>query len=65
MSLSQIRTKLESLVGPASSIPFWAINTRLVLRTGVDLRNIRAEQDKKPELEAEVRKALADLGYSV
>lgn len=41
------------------------INTRVFLRTGVNLKEIRPDQSARPELVGSVLKALAELGYTL
>jgi len=39
------------------------INTRVLLRTGVNLRVIDPDKDRNPEVVEQVLRALADFGY--
>jgi hypothetical protein len=39
------------------------INTRVLLRTGVNLRMIDPQKDRNPEVVAHVLSTLADFGY--
>lgn len=47
----------------ANDAMFTLVNTRLMLRTGVDLKSIDPVQERKPELVAEVIEALKKMGY--
>jgi len=61
-TLEQIRTRLTSnLNNPAM---FSLINTRLILRTGIDLGEIRAG-DNIPEKVERVLSALKAMGFAV
>lgn len=41
------------------------LNTRVLLQTGVNLRNIRPEEDQDPQTVAKVSEVLRKLGISV
>jgi hypothetical protein len=43
---------------------FTAVSTRVLLRTGVSLREPRPDQDRDPALVTKVRDALAEMGYA-
>ena len=62
-SLAEIRSTLESALG--SSALFSLVNTRIVLKTGVDLAQIREGEDHSGESVAKVLTALQGMGYSV
>jgi hypothetical protein len=64
-TLLEIRQKLEAKVGKVDTIPFWAVNTRLFLRTGVDLKSYDPAQGSDPEVVKNVESALAALGYKL
>jgi hypothetical protein len=52
----------KQLANPTS---FGALNTRVLLRTGINLRSPRPEQDNDRAAVEKVQKALADLGYRI
>jgi hypothetical protein len=61
-SLGEIRKVLSAaLANPAM---FSLVNTRLILRTGVDLSDIKVADDRNPAAIAKVVTALKALGYS-
>ncbi|RSM68069.1 hypothetical protein DMB66_14235 [Actinoplanes sp. ATCC 53533] len=60
-SLADLAARLEKKIGNAASTS--AISTRLILRTGVNLRQPRPEQANDPAVVEKVRVALADMGY--
>ncbi len=61
-SLSQIQRTLLSALG--SQAMFSLVNTRLILRTGVDLASIVPAQDADAALVTKVLTALQAMGYS-
>jgi hypothetical protein len=61
-SIAQLASMLEKKAGSAASAS--AISTRLILRTGVNLRQPRPEQANDPAVVEKVRAALADMGYA-
>lgn len=61
-SLSQIQRTLLSALG--SQAMFSLVNTRLILRTGVDLASIAPAQDADVALVTKVLTALQAMGYS-
>jgi hypothetical protein len=62
-TLEQIRTRLTTtLKNPAM---FSLINTRLILRTGVDLGEIKSADNLIPEKIEKVLSALQAMGFSV
>ena len=62
-SLVEIRVSLESALG--SPALFALVNTRIVLKTGVDLGKIRDGENQSEESVAKVLTALQGMGYSV
>jgi hypothetical protein len=62
-SIRELGSRLENtLNNPAS---YRAVCTRLLLRTGVNVREPRPEQDRDSALVAKVHKELADMGYQL
>ncbi len=62
-TLSDMAAHLQQqLDNPAK---FSAVSTRVLLRTGVSLREPRADQQRDQALLGKVRDALADMGYRV
>jgi hypothetical protein len=59
-TLSHLAAKLQQSMTEAN---FAFVNTRVVLRTGVNLRNIRADHNDDPAVLERVRHVLAALGY--
>ena len=59
-SLDRIRGALEALV--KTPVAFTCMNTRLILRTGVNLKTFTLVQNYDAETVAKVREALADMG---
>lgn len=55
-SLEELRTRLQVRF-PVVAV-FTAINTRLIISTGVNLKKIRPEENHNPRLVAEVGEAL-------
>jgi hypothetical protein len=66
-TLVGIRAALEKrLAGElTASALFTSLNTRLILRTGVNLKMIRPEQNDDRELVSRVREALSAMGFGV
>ncbi len=62
-SLDRIRRALTSSLSNPSM--FGLINTRLILRTGVDLAGLHSELNNNPEAVSRVLKALSEMGYSL
>jgi len=62
-NLNEVRRELEKRIGAAESIPFWAVNTRVFLRTGVDLKDLKPQQVNDVALVGKVVQCLAELGY--
>jgi hypothetical protein len=62
-SLRQVEKTLRALLG--NDAMFSLVNTRLMLRTGVDLKSIEAAQDGKAELLKQVIQALEKMGYAL
>jgi hypothetical protein len=60
-SLEEIRVKLLGLVGSDARLSL--INTRVMLRTGINLVTVRPGQTREDV--DKVVKALSDMGYSV
>jgi hypothetical protein len=61
MGLTDLATRLQQqLNNPAS---FSAVITRVLLRTGVSLRNPKPEQAGDPATVAKVAGVLAEMGY--
>lgn len=58
-SLEELRTKLRAKF-PVAAV-FTAINTRLIIATGVNLKKIDADQNRDPRLLAEVSEALRKM----
>lgn len=62
-SLVDLASRLRaSLDGPTI---FTCINTRLILQTGVNLKQISSEQDRDPSVIRKVEAALANMGVSL
>lgn len=61
-SLQQVSTTLKAAL--ASDALFGLINTRLTLRTGVDLTRFSPQEDVDAALVARVLETLATLGFS-
>ncbi|MDQ3266862.1 MAG: hypothetical protein M3Y59_24955 [Myxococcota bacterium] len=61
-TLNQIQRTLLSALG--SQAMFSLVNTRLILRTGVDLASIAPAQDVDAALVTKVLGALQAMGYS-
>jgi len=62
-SLQDLARLLEKQLGSPAS--FAAVSTRLMLRTGVNLRQPRPEQLGDRAIAEKVRAALADMGYAL
>jgi hypothetical protein len=62
-SVQDLAALLEKKVGNAASVT--AISTRVMLRTGVSLRQPRPEQASDPAVVQKVRAALAEMGYAI
>lgn len=61
-SLKEIETTLRAALGSESM--FGLVNTRITLKTGVDLNGIKAFDDRNTEKVGKVIAALESLGYS-
>lgn len=61
-SIKDLASMLEKKAGNPAS--FGAISTRLLLRTGVNLREPRPDQVADRAVVEKVRAALADMGYA-
>lgn len=61
-SLNEIQTTLSAALGSEALVQL--VNTRITLRTGVDLRTIQNQDNLNPELVAKVIEALTALGFS-
>ena len=61
-SLVEIREILTKALGNPAL--FSLVNTRIILKTGVDLANIRDDDDKSAEPVAKVLSCLDSMGYS-
>jgi hypothetical protein len=64
LSLSQVRARLEGVLGSNKAL-FSLINTRLILRTGVDLGDVSPSDSFNPQKVAVVISALKSMGYSI
>jgi len=62
-SLADLAARLEKKIGNAASTS--AISTRLILRTGINLRQPRPEHANDPAVVEKLRAALADMGYAL
>lgn len=62
-SLREIFTALRASLNDEALLSL--LNTRLIIRTGVDLRVIDPSQDSDPATLKKVADALAKLGFSV
>lgn len=60
LDLDELATTLLDMVGPAAFAP---LSTRVLLRTGVNLRRLRPDQVADAAALAKVVAALADMGY--
>ena len=58
--LSQLSLRLQQVVGDAH---FAFINTRVVLRTGVNLRQVHPSQEDDEGLLERVKQVLREMGY--
>ena len=61
MSLGQIRTRLQANLG--NPVMFSLVNTRLMLRTGVDLGLIAPGDEQNAVKVSSVLTALKNMGY--
>jgi hypothetical protein len=61
-TLRQVEQSLRTILG--NDAMFSLVNTRLMLRTGVDLKGIDPAQDSRSELLKQVIQALEKMGYS-
>jgi hypothetical protein len=62
-SLDQIKKQLTVSLGNPGL--FSLVNTRLILRTGVDLGDIRPENNRNPEAITKVLGVLTAMGYGL
>ena len=62
-SLRQIEQSLRALLN--NDAMFTLVNTRVMLRTGVDLKGIGAADDVSAELVKQVMQVLEKMGYSL
>ena len=62
-SLEQVRKTLSAMLN--NQILFSLVNTRVILRTGVDLVAIKEQEDRDPESVARVLAALKAMGYAL
>jgi hypothetical protein len=63
LDLERIRNGLLSQLGSDSKFSF--INTRLILKTGISLRDYTREEARDPVVVARVVVALAEQGYNL
>jgi hypothetical protein len=61
-SLTEIKNTLDAALG--SPALFQLVNTRITLKTGVDLASIRATDDESRESVEKVLGALSSMGYT-
>jgi hypothetical protein len=61
-SLGEICSTLTLALG--SPALFTLVNTRIVLKTGIDLSQIRDDEDTSPDSVSRVLSALESMGYS-
>jgi hypothetical protein len=61
-SLKDIQSTLQKALG--SPAMFSLVNTRLMLRTGVDLNSIKPPEDRDQAVVTKVLSALDAMGYS-
>lgn len=59
-SLLDVAARLEQYLGSANMRP---VSTRLLLRTGVDIRTPRPEQNNDAGLVTKIRNTLTEMGY--
>lgn len=62
-SLTDLAERLEKQVGNPAG--FMAVSTRVLLRTGVNLRAPKPEQNTDGEVLARIQAVLAEMGYRV
>jgi hypothetical protein len=62
LSLDGIKSELITQLRSDSKFSF--VNTRLILRTGINLRSYRAEEAGDPKVVAKVLGALTDQGFT-
>jgi hypothetical protein len=62
-TVKDLGSRLEKTLNNQAS--FRAVCTRLLLRTGVNLREPRPDQDRDSALVAKVHKELTDMGYKL
>lgn len=63
MGLTQIKNSLETQVG--SPVAFSSVIIRVMLKTGVNLKEIKPDQDKDPVTITKVKTFVGTLGYQV
>ena len=63
-NLNEVRLSIFESLG-AHKLSFGPISTRVLLRTGVNLMEIRSDQDSDPECVRKAIDALADMGYEL
>jgi hypothetical protein len=61
--LNQVREALTRLLNDDGK--FSIVNSRLILRTGVNLRSISPDQDRNASVVNKVLQALAEMGYEL
>jgi hypothetical protein len=63
LDLERIRSKLAAQLGSDSKFSF--VNTRLILKTGISLRDYKPEEARDPAVIAKVVDALAEQGFKL
>jgi hypothetical protein len=62
-TLEEICTAVQGLAG--NDVRFSLVNVRVMLRTGINLKVIKREQNANPRAVRDVLSALNDLGYAL
>lgn len=63
LDLERIRNKLVAQLGSDSKFSF--VNTRLILKTGINLREYSPQEGRDPAVVAKVIDALAEQGFNL
>jgi hypothetical protein len=62
-ALKEVREALSKLLNDEGK--FSIVNSRLILRTGVNLRSIAPEHDRNATMVNKVKQALHEMGYDL